>query len=160
MLPTLSALIDPGSFSAADGVAVSGRDTDGGLPSARLDVTGSKGNASVTWYFTPKRYADFTDFFFNTIEEGSKPFLLPLAFDYSTPQLNEVRFVPGSVAMDNMDGMTLSVSAKIEIKPIYSEADDWVVIELIEQYSIEELRYMMLSLNRFVNVEAPKWIDV
>lgn len=159
MLPILPFLIDPSSFKGKDGVALDGRDTDGGLPSVRLDVIGSKGTANVTWFLTTERYRQFTDFFFDTIEEGSKPFLLPLAFDYSTPQLNEARFIPGSVSLDNMSGMTMTVSAQLEVKPNYEEADDWIVIELIEQYSLEELKFMLLSLNKFVNIEAPKWID-
>ena len=158
-LPEIPYRIDPFSFKAMDGPALDAITTEGGLPSIRLDVVNSRGRASVQWFLSTKAYKGFTDFYFDTIQEGAKPFLMLLAFDYSTPQLNEVRLIPGTLGLDMLEGQKVRVSGDIEIVPIYSEADDLLVVELFEQYTIEELNLIFTSLHKFVNVEAPKWID-
>lgn len=158
-LPEIPYLIDPSSFKAKDGPALDAITTDGGLPSIRLDVVNSRGRASVQWLLSVQSYEGFTDFYFNTINEGADPFLMRLAFDYATPQLNEVRIIPGTLSLDNIDGHKMRASAELEIVPLYSEADDLLIVDLFEQYTIEELNLIFTSLHQFVNVEAPKRID-
>lgn len=158
-LPELPHPINPSSFRASDGIALESITTEGGLPSTRLDVVNARGKASVQWIMSAQSYKGFTDFYFDTIQEGAKPFLMRLAFDYATPHLNEVRLIPGTLGLESLDGHKVRVSGEIEIVPAYSADDDLLIVSLFEQYTIEELNLIFASLHDFVNVEAPKWID-
>lgn len=143
--------VDATNFSGQDGATVELRETDGGFPTTRRDVVDARGTISVVWNLNPQAFAAFVTFFNETIKEGSLAFLIDVAFDYSAVEEREVKFIPGSIQIGALIGMTRTVSANLEIVSVYDAGVDEYIMSYMEGTSIDG--DVLDALSQLINVD-------
>lgn len=147
----LSLAPDQAGYSVEDGEEVLSVRLDGGLSRYRRDVVGAASSVRVQWTVGPTEYAYLRAFYRTTTGRGTEAFLVDLILDSATLTRHTAYFVPGSMKLTGVSGLTYTVQAMLEVKPLAPDADyDAALVALYEAYG-EQSAAFLSDLEQFVN---------
>lgn len=122
---------------------------DGGRSKIRKDLEGVPSIVECRWFLSDCDYQYFTAFLNNRINKGLDFFLIDLILDQPFTEEFVARFVPDSIEMGNVRGLSVVVGAELEVEPtndllfddailaLYGEKD---LLNLLEQLVNYDLR--------------------
>lgn len=143
-------------YSVTGGTEVIGVQLDGGASRYRRDVIGATSRVSVQWSLSQGAYDYMRAFYRTATVNGSAPFLVDLLMD--EPQLTEhtVYFVPGSMKLSGVAGLTHYVSAELEVYPKPRDEEyDIALLMLYTEYGDNVAQFVLNQLEQLANVDLP-----
>ncbi len=120
---------------------------DGGLSKTRVDLVDGPAIVEVEWIFDLGEYQWFRAFFNQAINYGTNPFLIDLVLDQPYHQEFTAKFVADSISTTDVAGLSLHVSAQLEVLPIDNSEIDTFVLLYDGEYGVFK------SLEELVNVD-------
>lgn len=142
------------SYSADFGAQAEFVALEGGPARARATFIGAVARVSVAWNLNPLQ-ADYLMAFYRTgTNYGVTPFTVPLILDGGDVQDYEARFIPGSLKLTGVQGLEVSYSAQLEVKPMDDGANDEPLIMLYGEYE-EGAPDILAALAELVNSRLP-----
>lgn len=146
---------DQNGYSVADTAESLLVELEGGAPRVRRDIVGAWPTVSASWTCDRLKFNYFREFFRSATLSGSLPFLIDLQID-SADELTEhtAQFVPGSINLNQVNGLTYVVSATLRIKPLAVSSFPGVV-PLINAFG-EDWEADVALLDSIVNTEWPE----
>ena len=118
MLYTLPFTPDAEGYSFTEDSGVISVTLDGGFPRIRADRAGSVITLSVQWTLTPPEYAEFRQFYEETLLFGSIPFIVQLVIKDNALQPYTVVMDPGSFKVSGSASWRYVVSCTLIVKVV------------------------------------------
>lgn len=154
-LPKLTARPTQAGYTVQDGASVLAVSLDGGASRMRRDVLGAVSTVTVQWTADGLLYRYLRAFFRSAIASGADPFLIDLVLDEAGVTEHVARVQPGSWKLSSAAYGGYVVQATLEVVPLPIDGDyDAAVLLLYDLYG-DETGYLMLDLERLVNVSMP-----
>lgn len=155
MPSVLSLAPDQSGYSVEDGQEVLSVKLDGGLSRYRRDVVGAASMVRVQWTVGPTEYTYLRAFYRTTTARGTEAFLVDLILDNATLTRHEAYFVPGSMKLTGVSGLTYTVQAALEVKPAAPDTNyDEALVMLYDAYGAQSGAFL-LDLEYFTNTYMP-----
>lgn len=113
--PKLNFPPESNGYSLSNGEDVVEIAVEGGLARRRMDYSQKPFSLDVSWIFDQQEYQYFKSFYNSAVKKGSLPFLIDLIVD--NPFLEEyvTYFKTGSVLSSDPMGLSIQVSATLEV---------------------------------------------
>lgn len=142
-------------YSSEDGVGVIRNRLDGGLSRYRRDILNPSRSVSVRWHLDPAGYQFLRTFYSGGTKEGSVPFLIDLLLDEPTLTEHTAYFVPGTLRLSSVEGLTHEVSAELEVRPaVRDEEFDAVFVAVFNQYGTGSAEALNI-FEKLSNIDLP-----
>lgn len=104
-------------YSLSNGTDFVETEVEGGKARRRKDYSSKPYELQVNWVFNQEDYQYFKAFYNSVTKKGSEPFLLDLIVDQPYIEERTVWFKGDSLQMNNPMGLSLLVSATLEVLP-------------------------------------------
>jgi hypothetical protein len=88
----------------------------------RPDYESAASMITASWRVNPRRYQYLVAFYYTATVEGTMPFLISLILDRPGLVAHVAQLVPGTFALEGVDGATYSVTTDMEIRPLARDA--------------------------------------
>jgi hypothetical protein len=128
-LPVLNLKPQSAGYAVDFGNQVLATKLDGGASRYKQDILGAAHIVDVTWLCTPQAYNYLMAFWRTAISNGLFPFQLDMMLDTASFITYQCRFIPGTLKLMGITGITYTVKAQLEVVPNSpTTADDNTVI--------------------------------
>lgn len=112
------------SYSAQDGEETIAIGLDGGKSRYRRDIANATSRVNVTWITGKYGFKTIRSLYKAVTESGSLPFQIDLILDEYTLTEHTVHFVPNSLSLSSIQGLTYTITAQLEVKPLPLDGDE------------------------------------
>lgn len=147
---------DKEGYSVTDGTEVIAVQLDGGAARYRRDVLGATSRVPVQWKLNPGNYRYLRAFYRTATNNGATPFLIDLLMDEPTLTEHQAYFVPGSMKLSSVSGLTHTVAAELEVIPDLPDAAyDAALVMIYEEYGPYGSVTILDELEAFANITLP-----
>lgn len=151
---------DNSNYSVTDGREVLATQLSGGAARYRRDVIGAPSRVTVQWILDREEYRYLRAFYKVVTQSGSEPFLIDLILD--VPELTEhtAYFIPESMALTGQKGLSHTVSAQLDVKPL--DMDETAAIDLVNVFNYFGPQWASSfpplddQLNTLMNISIPE----
>lgn len=134
-------------YSIVEGNEALFADFGSGRTNFRAGKDGLVSRVKVQWTLDRTSYTTFRTFYSNQ-GKGSIPFLIDLLMDQSTLTEHVASFVPGSITLQAVDGLTYIVSAELAVAPIWDPGGYAVTVH---NYSNDLEITLLSAISHFVH---------
>jgi len=142
-------------YGVTDGTEVIAVQLDGGASRYRRDVLGATSRVTVQWSVGPDVYRYLRAFYRTATNNGATPFLIDLLMDEPSLTEHQAHFVPGSMRLTGVQGLTYTVNAELEVSPDLPDEDyDTALVMLYGEYGLQA-PYFINQLEQLANVDLP-----
>jgi len=146
---------DQTSYAAVDGTEVLSTSLDGGSARYRKDVLNSTTSITAKWTLDREGFNYFRIFYKDMINSGADAFLLDLYVDdpFELTE-HECHIVPGSFGLTAQSGLSFTVGATLEVKPIaQSQANK--DLAYIYSYFGANWTTEVDTIDKLINIDIP-----
>lgn len=129
---------------------------EGGASKFRQDILNPNSTLKCQWFCSALQYNYLMAFYKTVAKAGANAFLIDLIVDDgSSVTEHEAHFIPNSLALTGVNGLTYTVTAELEIKPL--EEDETYNRGLVDVYNAygKDAEELLNILEHFINVELP-----
>lgn len=147
---------DQDGYSVTDGNETVSTILDGGLSRTRRDILGASSLVTTVWTLGREDYRYIRAFYRGVTGKGAEPFLIDLLLDFPTLTEHKAKFVVGSMALTQQDGLKFEVTAQLEVEPLPADDDfDRAYAMIYGVYGFEEWDLVYNQFNHLVNEVMP-----
>lgn len=146
---------DESGYSIKDGVEVVATQLKGGAARYRKDIKNSTSQLSVQWTTDREGFKYLRLFYRLVAANGATPFLIDLIVDDYELTEHVANFIPGTMTIDAISGLTFVVKADLEIKPQDNSALQGSYLELYKSFGSDISKFEDI-FNTIININLPR----
>lgn len=134
------------SYSVTDGQESVSTKLDGGAARYRKDILDATSAVKGTWLLTPAKFEYFRAFYKTVTRSASLPFLIDLILDEADNLVEHTAyFVPGTMKISGVAGLSYSIEADMEVVPIPADHDyNLILIAAYEEYGEDRAGFLAM----------------